>query len=216
MTSKDANSKPHTDRRIARTKQAIHAALGRLAEQQDYRTITVTALAREANIDRKTFYLHYSSVDDVVKEYIKNRVESFAEQLRKIPLFKDDAINVEELYSALGVMLLPDLVPSKELARHVPPELLLESIQAELVQLLIDSDEPRLKSLGPFLEYCVSFIVAGAFDVYRRWLLSNSEIPLGQISSMTAALALEGASGLVKGATEATPAKPAKPQTSSR
>ena len=186
------------DRRITKTKQAMHAALGRLAEQQDYHTITVTALAREADIDRKTFYLHYSSIDDVVKEYVRNRVEQFAEQLSDIPLFKDNAINVSELYAALSIMLMPELIPSKELARHVPPELLLESIQKELVQLLIESDEPRLKSLGPLLEYCVSFIVAGAFDVYRRWLLSNSEIPLDQISSMTATLAFEGVSGLLK------------------
>lgn len=198
MARTEARTQAHVDRRIVRTKQAIHAALERLTEKQDYRKITVTALAREADIDRKTFYLHYTSVDDVVKEYVRERVEMFAEQLKNIPLFKEDAINVGELYSALSAMVLPEIIPSKELAQHVPPELLLDSIQKELVQILIDSDEPRLKSVGPLLEYCVSFIVAGAFDVYRRWLLSNSEIPLDQISSMTATLAFEGVSGLLK------------------
>lgn len=198
MARTEARTQAHIDRRIVRTKQAIHAALERLTEKQDYRKITVTALAREADIDRKTFYLHYTSVDDVVKEYVRERVEMFAEQLKNIPLFKEDAINVGELYSALSAMVLPEIIPSKELAQHVPPELLLDSIQKELVQILIDSDEPRLKSVGPLLEYCVSFIVAGAFDVYRRWLLSNSEIPLDQISSMTATLAFEGVSGLLK------------------
>lgn len=208
MAKTEARNQAHVDRRIVRTKQAIHAALGRLTEKQDYRKITVTALAREADIDRKTFYLHYTSVDDVVKEHVRERVEMFAEQLKNIPLFKEDEINVGELYSALSAMVLPEIIPSKELAQHVPPELLLDSIQKELVQILIDSDEPRLKSVGPLLEYCVSFIVAGTFDVYRRWLLSNSDVPLESISSMTATLAFEGVSGLVKNEKNGAQAKP--------
>ena len=53
------------DRRVLKTRQAIEEALASLILKTDYDKITVSALAKEANINRKTFYLHYDSVDDV-------------------------------------------------------------------------------------------------------------------------------------------------------
>ena len=46
------------DRRVLKTRAAIKAALDKLVKEQGMDKLTVSALAREANIDRKTFYLH--------------------------------------------------------------------------------------------------------------------------------------------------------------
>ncbi len=180
------------DRRVARTKQAVHDALARLVEHQDYRKITVTALAREANIDRKTFYLHYNSVDDVVKDAIHEVAQTLAEKLAAIPLVKDGSANIAELYATLGSALLPELLPTKEIALHVPTELILESTQKELITLLSNDENSSFKDLGPLLEFCVSYVVSGAFSVYRRWLLTNSEVPLEDLTALTARLAFKG------------------------
>lgn len=47
-----------TDRRVVRTRKAIREAFFKLMEDQDYHKITIASIAREADIDRKTFYLH--------------------------------------------------------------------------------------------------------------------------------------------------------------
>ena len=44
------------DRRVLKTRQAIEEALASLILKTDYDKITVSALAKEANINRKTFY----------------------------------------------------------------------------------------------------------------------------------------------------------------
>ena len=59
------------DRRVARTKKAIEDAFEKLVAETDYSKITVSAIAKEANINRKTFYLHYSSVEDVLDSMTK-------------------------------------------------------------------------------------------------------------------------------------------------
>lgn len=51
--------------RVRRTRHAIHSAFRALVARDGFRNITVSALAREANIDRKTFYLHYRGLDDL-------------------------------------------------------------------------------------------------------------------------------------------------------
>ena len=66
------------DRRFARTEKAIVEAFLKLAEEQDPQKITVTALAREADIDRKTFYLHYDTVDAVADALLKQGAERIA------------------------------------------------------------------------------------------------------------------------------------------
>lgn len=49
-----------TDRRVVRTRKAIREAFFKLMENQDYHKITIASVAREADIDRKTFYLALS------------------------------------------------------------------------------------------------------------------------------------------------------------
>lgn len=58
-----------TDRRVARTKQALREAFRKLAQQYRFREITVQQLTAEANINRKTFYLHFDSIDDLADSF---------------------------------------------------------------------------------------------------------------------------------------------------
>ncbi|WP_241146221.1 TetR family transcriptional regulator [[Collinsella] massiliensis] len=47
-----------TDRRVLRSRRLIVAAFERLLETRPYERIGVSAIAQEADIDRKTFYQH--------------------------------------------------------------------------------------------------------------------------------------------------------------
>lgn len=65
-----------TDRRIQKTKDAIHNAFIQLIQTKEYHSITITEIASIANIDRKTFYLHYNSIDDVLREFALEAAEA--------------------------------------------------------------------------------------------------------------------------------------------
>ena len=51
------SSQPRVDRRVLRTRKAIHTAFIELLAEVDFDKITITALAKRADIDRKTFIL---------------------------------------------------------------------------------------------------------------------------------------------------------------
>ncbi|MBY3177623.1 TetR/AcrR family transcriptional regulator [Rhizobium leguminosarum] len=56
----------HTiDRRVARTQAALHRALISLILEKGYDSITVEEICQTANVGRSTFYLHYTSKDDL-------------------------------------------------------------------------------------------------------------------------------------------------------
>ncbi len=59
-----------------------------LSERKDDR-MTVTEIARRANIDRKTFYLHYANPDDVLKKYSKRLASKIMQTLEENGFFDD-------------------------------------------------------------------------------------------------------------------------------
>ncbi|MGN1295718.1 MAG: TetR/AcrR family transcriptional regulator [Bacilli bacterium] len=60
------------DKRITKTKKAIYQALVELYVENDFEDISISQLTGKANISRKTFYLHYSSIDNVIDEIIND------------------------------------------------------------------------------------------------------------------------------------------------
>ena len=52
------------DRRVQKTNQVLQTAFREIARNTSYRNITVKKLTETAGINRKTFYLHYDSIDD--------------------------------------------------------------------------------------------------------------------------------------------------------
>ena len=56
------------DRRQIKTKKAIIGAFFTLLQEKNISKITITELSKLANIDRKTFYLHYGSISDLYND----------------------------------------------------------------------------------------------------------------------------------------------------
>src|SRR5215510_840821 len=54
-----------TDRRVGRTRELLQKALIELIRERGYDAITIQDIVDRANVGRTTFYLHYSSKDDL-------------------------------------------------------------------------------------------------------------------------------------------------------
>ena len=56
------------DKRVRRTKKAIREALLKLIQDKPISRVSTSELCREADINRNTFYAHYSTPEDVLSE----------------------------------------------------------------------------------------------------------------------------------------------------
>ena len=75
-----------TDLRIIKTKKAIKTAFLNLLKENKYHNITISAISETALINRKTFYAHYETKDELYADVIEDalRVLSPANVLNEI------------------------------------------------------------------------------------------------------------------------------------
>lgn len=78
------------DRRQVRTKRRIREAFTELVMEKDIDKITIKELAERADIDRKTFYLHYAGVGDVLEEIQNELLAKVDHLLTDFDLFRPD------------------------------------------------------------------------------------------------------------------------------
>ncbi|MBU9672667.1 TetR/AcrR family transcriptional regulator [Planococcus sp. CP5-4] len=87
------------DLRIVKTKGALQEALLSMLKDKPLHMISVTAICREAKINRGTFYMHYGKVEDLFEEYFKE-------------IMKDLTDSYMEPYKHVQILLSNELDPS--------------------------------------------------------------------------------------------------------
>ncbi|GBD17163.1 putative HTH-type transcriptional regulator YvdT [bacterium HR26] len=80
-----------TDRRVQRTRERLQRALIELISERGYDAITVQDIVNRANVGRTTFYLHYSSKD----ELFMSCHEAVVSKFRLCPLSREDLLSPE-------------------------------------------------------------------------------------------------------------------------
>ena len=175
-----------TDRRVLRTRKAIKEAFDRLLAQQALDKITVSAIAREADIDRKTFYLHYGTIDDLVQDVA-------ADNMREIEAFlkeRGEGKSVEECVhltiQLINETLLSDLKKYEKIASNLSLEQIIERIEKSS-GILLEAIEPHIDASLHVQDAAqrhmqLRFYLAGALSLYTEWLNSDHKLPLENVS----------------------------------
>lgn len=75
-----------TDRRVIRTRNALHRALIELVREKGYTATSVEDITERANLGRATFYLHYKDKEDLLLEGLEPRLSELIEDVGQRPL----------------------------------------------------------------------------------------------------------------------------------
>lgn len=75
-----------TDRRIRKTKAQLRAGLAKLMQDKSIKEITVKELVDEVDINRSTFYLHYTDIYNMLDEIEKGLLEEIIHAIDAHPI----------------------------------------------------------------------------------------------------------------------------------
>lgn len=178
--------KRETDRRVVKTEAAIKEAFVKLASERDFKKITISALAAEANIDRKTFYLHYPSIDALMQALAKEEAKRMAADLRDMSNSGEDALDPAEFMSEIDRAKARngygDLTGTRDITPYVPIDDMLAYLEKPLTDELLDMFDTEDPSAANYLSYGVTFYVAGMLATYKRWAKEQPDESLENIS----------------------------------
>jgi len=189
------------DKRVMKTRKAIHGAMTMLLSKKPIEEITVTELSDAAEINRKTFYNYYSNVYMVAEEMEDEIVERFGETLREIDfdtLLKDPVA----AFNTLARLITSDLDFYENILTNRNQISFLQKIITSLKQrmrvLYLDPDSPD----SELQEYMLEYIVSGLVSVFQKWFANGRKTDIEVLSRYISMLAVCGIREVLASKTE--------------
>jgi len=160
------------DRRITKTKTAIREAFFSILKDNNSPKITVTEIANRANIDRKTFYLHYDSPEAIMDEFYKSLINDFLLILEKNDFF-DRSFDVLALFQSLNTMIQRDIDLYRHIAKMPSYAFFWEEIKDIVKSVAIETLSNGVNMSKDEFELYAEFYVAGIIAAFLKWLRND-------------------------------------------
>ena len=177
------------DKRLVRTKKAIIEALIELLSEKELTEITVTELAESAGINRKTFYLHYDKVEDIIEDFGED-IFTYTDNVMRRHIEANGRIDIDVLFSAINSAITENLEFFRTFVRSGTYRVFISSgMRSEYIRNLRASMEMYFYGGVLLSPYVMEFLVSGVTAMYIKWL--DTELPtesLKDLSETAAAL----------------------------
>lgn len=102
--------KSPNDRRAVRTKRMIREALSELIMEHGYNNISITDLTAKADINRGTFYLHYTDKHDLLEQVENEVINEISDRARNVNYEDmqnmDSAANIDFINKPMPFMII--------------------------------------------------------------------------------------------------------------
>ena len=151
------------DKRSQRTREALKKTLAQMMIKQNINDITIKNLVVLANINRSTFYLHYTDIFDLLQEMENDIISQIQKVLDSYPSLSRAQTNRDSLKALMGyhgdaffIQRMEDVIESK--VRK----------QINLIYCFNNSIAP---------EYVYSFLRSGCIGMLKTWIFSDCVTP---------------------------------------
>lgn len=171
--------KPQDDLRYKKTEALIQKTFRELLGEMDYYQISIQKLADRAQINRKTFYLHYPSVDALLEKMQNDIVDQFIEPIKGARLPEDLERIVRNCYEASEKA---DAMNEKIL--NSKGRFPMESHQPNPPEIELFDDDYQRYSLSE-RAYIVDFVSVALGSIYRRWVENGRKEPMEEMIRLT-------------------------------
>ena len=178
------------DRRCIKTRKAIKQVFIRLMTEKDISDITIKEIADQADINRKTFYSHYTNVNGVLDEIENDILEQLCGIIESFDIQKaiyDPYLIFKELTNIIN----DDFDFYKYFLQSTSDSRLLEKIKHVLKNRIIELVGPEINN-KKMLPYAIEFAVSGILSIYREWFNSDRTYSLEEVSAFAGSLTFNG------------------------
>lgn len=159
------------DRRVRKTRTQLKQGLAKLMQAKNINEITVKELVEAVDINRSTFYLHYSDIYNLMEE-IENEV------LMEIQnIIKEHPMGVENNTFTFMEAIFFVMDDNRDICRALLGDSGDATFIYKIRQIIQDNSMQLLESLFPDikekLHYKFSFCMSGCMGIVNEWLYKD-------------------------------------------
>lgn len=186
-----------SDLRVVRTRNALRAAFEELMAEDTLDKITVKALAERAGVNRKTFYLHYETIEAFYDEITNDLMNEFFEHHEKAvddPWDMDGHARRFFRYLAAQPPMIESLVCSPNLYDFGER---IYATQMNRYRSFADDDFWRGDMTADAEELVCALIRNMALEFYRQWVRRGKTVPVEEAAQLLGLMTLDSVEHLM-------------------
>lgn len=157
------------DRRVKYTKMVLEDSFIKLLEKKDISQITITEICENADINRATFYAHYSDQNDLLKKIEYKLLDNINAHLAKL-----DQKNNKVSAVLIAEKIFEYIQENARLCRLLLSERGDFTFQKQIMTLVYDKIITEItdnnKITKEDAEYVYSFTITGCVGFVQKWL----------------------------------------------
>lgn len=166
-----------TDRRVRKTKAQLNAGLAKLMRTKNINEITVKELVDEVDINRSTFYLHYTDIHnllDSIEQDLLKRIQQVIEAHPVLPHNKNTFPFIADMFTILE--------KNKEICGALLGQHGDMHFIRQIEQIIAENSIKSISHLYPAgkndLRYYYDFCLSGCLGLLKSWMeQDNPESP---------------------------------------
>ena len=172
------------DLRVRKTRTAIKKTFKEMVNEMDISKITVKELTSRANIHRKTFYLHYTSIEALFEDMLQDVANVYFSEIDKVPppMPMMEVNRVFFTFLSQQDEITERLICSRSY-REFCDKLFLKTLKH-------NRDRYNPYSHLPEAEQNIvnTFTTQSSLNMYRQWVADGKKVPLERLIELTGML----------------------------
>lgn len=184
------------DRRIEKTEASIRNAFIDLITEKEISQITIKELAEKANINRKTFYTHYTCIDELIDKIGNEIVDKLLLVLEKYDFF-DSKFDAYALFMSLNDVINENFDLYKQLLRYDSNNFFVTKVKKILKDSIIERYQYKFKLDKDTFSLYTEYVASGIISMYIEWFNRNSLLSLEDLARIAGNITLNGMKHLI-------------------
>lgn len=185
-----------TDRRVLRTKKNIRQTFLQLLSEKSLTQLTVKELSEQADINRKTFYMYYSNIEEILSELEDELVQKLVLVFEK-ELFDREVFDSYSFFKNLNLAIQGDIELYRTLNyADLLPHLILRAKNALIDVFFRKYNIPADSDSERYILYA-EFAASGILSMYTKWFSNDFHMSLEELTKTAAEITLYGFQHLI-------------------
>lgn len=182
------------DLRVQKTREAIKNTFKEMVCEMDAPKITVKELTERARIHRKTFYLHYTSIEALFEDMLQEAANNYFAEIDRVPLpmpMKD-----------VNRVFFTHLSKQDAFTERLICAESYRNFCNKLFTVTLKHNRNRYNPYAhlPEAEQNIvnTFTAESSLDMYRQWVADKKQVPLERLIELSGMLLSSGTASVTK------------------